>query len=208
MLRARAPGRLDLPGAARSERPRRSLLCGVSWLGCGLAALAVVGCTSTDVGPATPAVPTTSQERIRAEYGTVHGADGFTLFGGDRKPDANGGGGGVGGGIGVNAYLWRASLETIDFMPLVQADPFGGVIITDWYAPPETPTERFKLTVYILDRVLRADAVKVAVFRQTSDGGGSWTDAAVDPETKTGIENSILTRARELRIAALGTAEG
>jgi hypothetical protein len=174
--------------------------------GCWLAALALAGCSNTTTGPATPAAPTTPQERIRAEYGTIHGEDGFTLFGGDRKPDANGGGGGN-GGIGVNVYLWRAALETIDFMPLVQADPFGGVIITDWFSPSETPAERFKLTVYILDRTLRADAVKVAVFRQTNDGG-SWTDAKVDPETKTGIENSILTRARELRIAALGTAQG
>jgi hypothetical protein len=183
-------------------------LLSVSRIGCGLAALALVSCSSdVPMGPATPAQPTTPQERIRAEYGTVHGADGFTLFGGDKKPDANGGGGGGGGaGIGVNVYLWRAALETIDFMPLVQADPFGGVIITDWYAPPATPAERFKLTVYILDRTLRADAVKVAVFRQTNDAG-QWTDATVDPSTKTGIEDSILTRARELRIAALGTAQ-
>jgi uncharacterized protein DUF3576 len=175
---------------------------------CWLPALVLTGCAGTSAGPATPAAPGTPQERIRAEYGTIHGQDGFTLFGGDRKPDANGGGGGGGGGgIGVNVYLWRAALETIDFMPLVQADPFGGVIITDWYSPSETTSERFKLTVYILDRSLRADAIKVAVFRQTSDGG-SWVDARVDPETKTGIENSILTRARELRIAALGTAEG
>jgi Domain of unknown function (DUF3576) len=172
---------------------------------CGLAALALAGCSGAAVGPATPAVPGTSQERIRADYGTVHGEDGITLFGGDKsQPDTGGGGG---GGIGVNVYLWRAALETIDFMPLVQADPFGGVIITDWYAPPETPAERFKLNVYILDRVLRADAVKVAVFRQTNDGGG-WADAKVDTDTKTGIEDSILTRARELRIAALGTAQG
>jgi hypothetical protein len=104
-------------------------------------------------------------------------------------------------------YLWRAALETIDFMPLAQADPFGGVIITDWFSPPEAPGERFKLTVYILDRVLRADAVKVAAFRQIS-GGNGWADATVDPGTAIGIENSILTRARELRIAALGPAGG
>ncbi len=175
----------------------------VRTIGCGLAALALAGCAGAAVGPATPAAPGTPQERIRAEYGTVHGSDGFTI-GGNPQSDTGAGGG---GGIGVNVYLWRAALETIDFMPLVQADPFGGVIITDWYAPPETPAERFKLTVYILDRVLRADAVKVAVFRQTNDTG-QWADAAVDTGTKTRIEDSILTRARELRIAALGTAEG
>jgi hypothetical protein len=166
--------------------------------------LALAGCADASVGPATQPLPSEQTERIRQQYGTIHGNDGFVLFSNRPEPEAGGGGG---AGIGVNVYLWRAALETIDFMPLVQADPFGGVIITDWYAPPETPAERFKLTVYILDRVLRADAVKVAVFRQTNDAGG-WTDATVEADTKTGIEDSILTRARELRIAALGTAEG
>jgi hypothetical protein len=179
---------------------------GVSLAGCALMVLALASCAGATVGPATRPVPKTPQETIRSEYGTLHGEDGFTLFGGSSKRNNNNGGGG-GGGIGVNVYLWRAALETIDFMPLVQADPFGGVIITDWYAPPKTPTERFKLTVYILGRQLRADAVKVAVFRQTNTAG-QWADATVDAGTKTGIEDSILTRARELRIATLGTAQG
>ena len=113
--------------------------------------------------------------------------------------------GAVYGGIGVNAFLWRASLETIDFMPLTQADPFGGVIITDWYSPPETPGERFKINVYILDTELRADGVKVAIFRQTNGTDAGWTDAAVETDTGTAIEDNILTRARELRIAAINT---
>ena len=103
-------------------------------------------------------------------------------------------------GIGVNAYLWRASLDTLNFMPLSSADPFGGVIITDWYAPPETPNERFKLNIYILGRQLRADGVKAAVFRQRRDAGGNWTDAAVEARTPLDLENVILTRARQLRI--------
>ena len=76
------------------------------------------------------------------------------------------------------------------------------MIITDWHSPPETPDERFKLNVYILDTVLRADGLKVVVFRQTG-GETGWHDAAVDPQTATKIEDNILTRARELRIAAL-----
>ena len=133
--------------------------------------------------------------------------DGSSLFqrGTGRFAREDGANGGSFGGIGVNAYLWRASLETIDFLPLAQADPFGGVIITDWHSPPETPDERFKLNVYILDTVLRADGIKVAVFRQTR-GENGWRDAAVDPETATAIENNILTRARELRIAALNAS--
>jgi hypothetical protein len=107
-----------------------------------------------------------------------------------------------GSGVAVNAYLWRASLDTINFIPLVSADPFGGVIITDWYTPAETPNERMKVQVTILDRELRADGVRVAVFKQqTSPKGGVWVDAQVDPRTNIDIENAILTRARQLRIA-------
>jgi hypothetical protein len=103
--------------------------------------------------------------------------------------------------LGVNSYLWHASLDTLSFMPLQSADPFGGVIITDWYSAPETPAERLKVTVYILDRRLRADGLKLTVFRQTQ-ANGAWVDAAVNPDTATKLEDAILTRARELRLAS------
>ena len=106
--------------------------------------------------------------------------------------------------LGVNSYLWHATLDTLRFMPLHSADPFGGVIITDWYSPPDTPNERTRITAYILDRRLRADGLKISVFRQTL-GPGGWVDAAVNPETATKIEDAILTRARELRLASGGT---
>ena len=105
-------------------------------------------------------------------------------------------------GIGVNAYLWRASLDTLSFLPLASADPFGGTIITDWYAPPESPNERFKMSVYITDRDLHADGVHVSVFRQTRIDANSWADAPVAAKTQIEVENAILTRARELRAVA------
>jgi hypothetical protein len=95
--------------------------------------------------------------------------------------------------------LWSASLDTISFMPITSADPFGGVIITDWYTPAETPNERFKMNVYILGRELRADGIKASVFRQRQDATGNWADAAVEPRTATDVENAILTRARQIR---------
>ncbi len=116
----------------------------------------------------------------------------FGLGGGDK--------GGGGGGIGVNSYLWRASLDTIAFMPMASADPFGGVLITDWYVNPAHPNERFKMTILILDKRLRADGVKVSVFRQEHGPGGAWTDAPSNAETGIRVENAILTRARQLRI--------
>jgi hypothetical protein len=104
-------------------------------------------------------------------------------------------------GIGVNAYLWRASLDTLAFMPLLSADPYGGVIITDWYINPEKPDERFKATVYILDTRLRADGLNVTVFKQVKGADGAWADAASSGQTSVDIENSILTRARQLRLS-------
>lgn len=100
----------------------------------------------------------------------------------------------------VNRYLWAASLETLDFLPVFSADPIAGLIITDWYVNPEAPTERFKTNVYILDSALRADALRVSVFRQERSETGEWIDATVNPATAREIENAILTRARQLRL--------
>ncbi|VUX46066.1 conserved exported hypothetical protein [Candidatus Defluviicoccus seviourii] len=140
----------------------------------------------------------------KPQYGkrdSVFGSGGLVI-GGDAKAAPEEGEGG-GGGIGVNGFLWRASLDTISFMPVASADPFGGVIITDWYAMPEAPKERFKLTIYILGRSLRSDAVKAAVFRQVHEEGGNWVDTKVAADAPAKIEDAILTRARQLRFAAL-----
>jgi hypothetical protein len=103
--------------------------------------------------------------------------------------------------LGVNGFIWRATLDTLNFMPLTSADPVGGVVISDWYAAPDKPDEHMKVTVYILDRRLRADAVKVSVFRQLRTATG-WADAQTNPDTGVKLENAILARARELRLAA------
>lgn len=177
---------------------RSNIVFAVAFAGLALAALG--GCASGD-GETQTYYPEKNQ------YGTydpapqgarssVFGSDGLSLFGGGQKKPEDGG-----SGIGVNSFLWRATLDTISFMPLASADPFGGVIITDWYAPPQTPSERFKVTVYILDRVLRADGLRVSVFRQMRQGD-AWVDQAAAPATATNMENAILQRAREFRMEA------
>jgi hypothetical protein len=123
------------------------------------------------------------------------------IFGDNSNNNNNGGAGGGGPGIGVNSYLWRATLDTVSFMPLASADPFGGVIITDWYSPPDQPNERFKVNIFILGRELRADGVRASVFRQKRDGSQQWIDANVDQATGTDLENAILTRARQMRLS-------
>ncbi len=125
---------------------------------------------------------------------------GISIFGGGNGSSGNRGGE---AGIGVNSFLWRASLDTLSFMPLASADPFGGVIITDWYSDPAAPNERFKATVYILDTRLRADALNLSLFRQVQ-GANGWQDASVDPDTEIQLENAILRGARQLRLSTLG----
>jgi hypothetical protein len=104
--------------------------------------------------------------------------------------------------IGVNSYLWRAALDTVSFAPLLQADPNGGVIITDWYANPRSPGQRVKLTVAILDQDLRADALRVSASREVSQNG-AWVAAPVSAATVQKLEDIILTRARDLRRVAV-----
>lgn len=168
----------------------------------GVLAALTTGCGSNpNVEQRYPDKGRASSGANNPEYGEpqgIFGEGGINLFGGGSGSRDTGQGGGS--GIGVNAYLWRASLDTVAFMPLASADPFGGVIITDWYAPPEAPDERFKATVYILDRQLRADGVRVALFKQRRNGP-DWVNAEVDGNLATELENRILARARELRVA-------
>ncbi len=158
------------------------------------ALLALAGCGGN--GPAVKPVADTEYNDYRYKdpnSGTLFGDAGIVLGPAkDNKQQE------AGAALGVNAYLWRGALDTLGFMPLASADPFGGVIITDWYSPPTTSGERFKATAYILGRQLRADGVRVVIFRQTRDGD-QWADAPVSPATAADIENKVLARARELR---------
>jgi hypothetical protein len=137
--------------------------------------------------------------------GLVVGALSLALFacgGGNERPEADLAASQV-TSIGVNSYLWRASLETLSFMPLTQADSSGGVIVTDWYINPENPGERVKVSVSILDQDLRADALRVAASRQVQQGG-AWVEAPVQAATVQKLEDIILTKARDLRRSAIG----
>lgn len=166
---------MRLPGAARFA----ALVIGL-----GLS-LSACGTTGSDEGTTYP-----------DDHNTTEGTsllDSINIFSSGSEEDSP--------GLGVNKFLWRASLDTLSFMPLASADPIGGVILTDWYAPPSAAGERLKVSVYILDRELRADALRVSAFRQTLQNG-QWVDSMVDPQTTIKIENAILTRARQLKAEA------
>jgi hypothetical protein len=154
----------------------------------------VAGCSSLGL-ESDPSYERKDQETLYKYGSAASDSGGFNIFGGPEKKSEEG------NGLGVNAFLWRATLDTISFMPLASADPFGGVIITDWYSPPETPTERTKLNVYIRSRELSSDGIKVSVFRQTQSADGTWSDASVAASTAGSLENAILTKARQIRLA-------
>ncbi|MEO0412896.1 MAG: DUF3576 domain-containing protein [Pseudomonadota bacterium] len=104
--------------------------------------------------------------------------------------------------LGVNGYLWRASLDTLSFMPMDGIDGQSGTILTEWYVNPDVPTERLKVNVFVLDEALRADSLRVSVFREVA-GPGGWNAAPLRAGTAERIEDAILTRAREIRIAVI-----
>ncbi len=151
--------------------------------------LILAGCGADDETITAPEKTTATAEKAGIFSG------GFDFSGGDSSTPTI-------GSIGVNGYLWRATLDAISFLPLQSADPFGGVIISDWYIAPQNPKERIKVTLYILDKRLRADGLRASVFRQTYNGN-AWIDATASEETARKLENAILTRAREMRIATV-----
>lgn len=151
------------------------------------------GCGALDGGEREN--PLTPEEQRWQNRGKLTGEGGWNLLGGSDEDDAA-----SGARLGVNSFLWRATLDTLAFMPLSSADPFGGVILTDWYEDPKTPGERFKVNALIMDTTLRADAVKIRLFKQQRTGQG-WQDIEVSPSLSRSLEDTILTRARELRVA-------
>jgi hypothetical protein len=169
-------------------------IAGSTGIAAGLLALSACGSS-----PTTATVNNYQTQNLPGAQATAESRP-LVVLGGGKS------GGGQGTGIQVNAYLWRATLDTLSFMPLVSADPFGGVIITDWYSPPATPDERFKANAYILSQQMTANAIQVSLFHQVLQNG-QWVDAAVDPNTVSGLEDRILSRAANLRAAAENTQD-
>ncbi len=162
-----------------------------------LCSLGLVACSGVDKEARYP----TGMDRdgldqgdIYSEKQSIFGEGGLSILGGDDKRD------GGPDAITVNSYLWRASLDTVSFMPLTNVDPFGGVILTDWYSDESKPDERYKLNVFVIGSQLRSDAIKVSAFQQKKKRG-KWVDIAVDETIATRIEDAILTRARQVRVA-------
>lgn len=161
-------------------------------------ALPLAACDADNENIDSANYPKTEKDRRKDRLGKLTG-DGLVI-GGSKESGSEAGN----NPLGVNSFLWRATLDTLAFMPLASADPFGGVILTDWYEDPKAPGERFKVNALILDRQLRADSINIKVFRQKRNPQGQWVDDAVDSGIGRKMEDAVLTRARELRVAQLG----
>ncbi len=158
------------------------------------AILLFVGCSGIETDPNTEYPDPLRRRKIK---GKLFGEGGLTLFDTTADRDAT-----ATPSIGVNLFLWRATLDTISFMPVKNADPFGGTVLTEWYSPPETPNERFKLNIYILDQDLQTSSLRVSAFKEQKDASGLWTSSNSVATLQTDIENAILTRARQLKLKA------
>lgn len=178
-----------------------------SWRALGAAALAVVflaGCEgnyAADPNEPVPA-PNVGRNARPDPDDTLFGEDGLTLgrildgslFGQEPEP---------GDRLPINRFLWQGSLETLDFLPLASTDPFTGVIATEWATTPENPAERFKVAAYVTSPELEASSLRVAVFRELRTEDGVWVPSPVSAETVRRLEDAILTRARQIRIAEI-----
>ncbi|MFK7941722.1 MAG: DUF3576 domain-containing protein [Paracoccaceae bacterium] len=179
------------------------------WLIPGMCVLLIASC-SGDQTPQAPEGPRPgpsreANERDEGLFGTSGGVGiGEVISGG-----VLGGDGASGSSLPVNKFLWQASLDTLSFLPLASTDPFTGVIATDWGTSPADPRERFKVTAYMVRPALAASSLKVAVYRELRNAEGLWVPAPVDPETARKLEDAIIVRARQIRIADLdGSSTG
>lgn len=149
----------------------------------------LAGCANMET---TSEYPKTWEQIQDERMGKLTGDEGIVLFGGSKKSSAT-------DGINVNSYLWRATLDTVYFMPLISADPFGGTVLTDWYQKNQNSKERYKLNILIIGGELRSDAIRVSSFKQVKGKNGVWMDVDSSVEIAKEIENKILLRAREIK---------
>ena len=154
----------------------------------------LASCSS--IKPATPEVDEGPVSIITGETGGIKISD----LGGSKDNS--------GSTMPVNAILWRASLEIVSLIPISEVDTFAGTIVSDWHSLTDSPNERLKITVFVLDRELRSDAIKAVVYIQKrSREDAPWGNTLRDETFARKIEGLILNRAREIRAAAINDVE-
>lgn len=153
-----------------------------------LVTVLLLGCNHSHKNKA----PTSTDEKRKLEFGSLIGEDFLTFGGSKRKAD-------VLTNSAINIYLWKASLKTLDFIPLASIDAIGGVIVTEWYDVP-SQAEKLKILIYVTSSILKSDAIKVVVHKKIKNSQGEWTLTEPDKSIAIELENIILTKARQLRV--------
>ena len=162
-----------------------------------ISSILLCSCSQDLRAPGEAEAPLSRDQNRKRDFGQFFGTD-FLLFGSSKKPS-------VSGTLSprVNKFLWQGTLDVLSFLPLICADAAGGVVISEWYSNPKTPQERIKVTVYILDSALRAEALRVLVHKQVKIKTNEWVNADVTPTIVADLENIILSKARQLRVKSL-----
>ena len=135
-----------------------------------------------------------AQNRLRTGGGLFGKKGGLSLFGEKNSNNV------TSAGMPINPYLWKGSLETIDFMPLISADPFAGVILTDWYSGNTEEFERCKINIFIKGLELNSQNLKVNTFCQSLNTQNIWIDNKSDNSNDIKIENAIFNKAKKLKL--------
>ena len=104
-------------------------------------------------------------------------------------------------GMPINPYLWKGSLETVEFMPLISADPFAGIILTDWYSSGNSLNERCKVNIFIKGVELNSQNLKVNSFCQKLNPSNIWIDQPTIVDNNIQLENAIFNKAKKFRLA-------
>ena len=136
-----------------------------------------------------------AENRLRTGGGLFGTKGGIDLLNTDKKKTTT-----TSIGMPINPYLWRGSLETIEFMPLVSADPFAGIIITDWYTGLNNPNERCKINIFIKGAEMKTSNLKVNSFCQILVDG-NWLDQQINQKNNADLENAILNKAKKIRLS-------
>ena len=102
--------------------------------------------------------------------------------------------------FGTSNVLWRATLKSLDFLPLISSDYSGGILIYDWYSQGNNPREQIKISVQFLNNELRSDSIKVTAHKRICENVDKCSNLVVEQKFIDTVKDNIITVARSLKI--------
>ena len=155
--------------------------------------LVILSCSKSDPVTGESKIPEPSVEKRAREFADKGGG----IFG-DINNKKSGGSTSV--DFATSNVLWRATLKSLDFLPLLNADYSGGIIIYDWYSQTNNPKEQIKISVQILNNELRSDSIKITAHKKICETVERCSNSTLDQNFANSIKDSIITSARTLKI--------